>query len=691
MSNKILFFILCVSLLSACSKPDDVPAADNSGADHIRGKVVNVDGQPEAGVWVIAQTGDLPTEYRKMVVTNDDGEFVLPEMPQATYSVWARGYGLADSKKQPAKVGDSLSIEVRDAKDAMEAAKIYPATYWMTMLEGPPTEAVVASEYPYPSKEVWLGQFKLNCIYCHQFGSAPTRLPAVALYDYGLQKAGTMDDVAVQLDRDILMGVLDNWAKKMAAGETPKASPPRPEGIERNFVITQWNWGEKYSYSHDEIATDRRNPHLYPDGPIYGVDIGNDHLLILDPVTHSADQVDLPTYEHAVPWCKQDYKPLGSDEIYPYAAKLLGCPNEGIHTQHLGAYQNPVNPHNPMLDDTGKVWMTMQVRRQWGEDLPEFCKESPVIAENFHHRQLGYYDTKTGETVQVDTCFGTHHLQFDDQGVLWTSGDSHVIGWLDTNIYDPEDPASLEAAQGWSEGKVDTDGDGEADKAIIGFRYGLIPNDSDGSVWIGMTTGGLYPADGPGYLLRYDPKTDTHEAYQPPEPGYGPRGVEVDSEGMIWSPLAGSGHLARFDRSKCKQTWGAGDQCPEGWTLWKTPGPTFEGADPSKNDGSNDMHYYVWVDRFDTLGMGADTVIFNGTNSDSLIAFRPDTEEFTVIRIPYPLITYTRGLDGRIDDKDAGWKGRGLWYTNGLDPVFMSESGHGYVGHVQLRPDPLAH
>ena len=80
----------------------------------------------------------------------------------------------------------------------------------------------------------------------------------------------------------------------------------------------------------------------------------------------------------------------------------------------------------------------------------------------------------------------------------------------------------------------------------------------------------------------------------------------------------------------------------------------------------------------------------NGTGSDSLLAFNQSTETFTVIRIPYPLNTYTRGLDGRIDDASAGWKGRGLWFTNGTDPVLHSEIPRSFVGKVQVRPDPLA-
>ena len=159
----------------------------------------------------------------------------------------------------------------------------------------------------------------------------------------------------------------------------------------------------------------------------------------------------------------------------------------------------------------------------------------------------------------------------------------------------------------------------------------------------------------------------------------------------MWVALGGSGHLARFDRSKCEQTWGDGDQCAAGWTLYRSPGPLITTTDNPADERGADFHYYLFVDQFNTLGMGHDTVILNGTGSDSLLAFDPVAETFTVIRIPYPLNTYTRGLDGRIDDADAGWKGRGLWFTNGLDPMIHSEIAQSFAGKVQVRPDPLAH
>src|SRR5262252_4034500 len=68
-------------------------AIDN---DDIGGVVTGPNG-PEAGVWVIAETSDLPTKFAKMVVTDDQGRYVIPDLPSANYQVWVRGYGLVDS------------------------------------------------------------------------------------------------------------------------------------------------------------------------------------------------------------------------------------------------------------------------------------------------------------------------------------------------------------------------------------------------------------------------------------------------------------------------------------------------------------------------------------------------------------------------------------------------------------------
>ena len=106
-----------------------------------------------------------------------------------------------------------------------------------------------------------------------------------------------------------------------------------------------------------------------------------------------------------------------------------------------------------------------------------------------------------------------------------------------------------------------------------------------------------------------------------------------------------------------------------------------------------DFHYYSWVDQYNTLGMGENVPIANGSTSDSLLALDPESEEWVVLRVPYPMAFYSRGLDGRIDDPNAGWKGRGLWANYGSNYIWHTEGGKGTkskIVHFQLRPDPLA-
>ena len=93
----------------------------------------------------------------------------------------------------------------------------------------------------------------------------------------------------------------------------------------------------------------------------------------------------------------------------------------------------------------------------------------------------------------------------------------------------------------------------------------------------------------------------------------------------------------------------------------------------------------------DAAGLGAGTVFLTGANSDAIIVFDRTTERFSVLRVPYPLVMYQRGVDARIDDRDAGWKGRGLWVNDSNDPARFIEHGRGVVSQLQLRPHPLAY
>ena len=185
------------------------------------------------------------------------------------------------------------------------------------------------------------------------------------------------------------------------------------------------------------------------------------------------------------------------------------------------------------------------------------------------------------------------------------------------------------------------------------------------------------------------------EMYQvsTPDVGFGPRGIDIDRDGIIWTALSGSGHLASFDRRKCKVLNGpetrSGTHCPEGWTLYQVPGPNLKGTDVRA-----DFQYYNWVDQFNTLGLGDNIPIATGSGSDSMLALVPQTGQWVTLRVPYPLGFFSRGVDGRIDDATAGWKGRGLWANYGTNYPWHTEGGKGTKSklvHFQLRPDPLAH
>jgi hypothetical protein len=207
---------------------------------------------------------------------------------------------------------------------------------------------------------------------------------------------------------------------------------------------------------------------------------------------------------------------------------------------------------------------------------------------------------------------------------------------------------------------------------------------------------GFSRVDQPGYILRLTPgsnpsETALTEIYLPPEGGYGSRGIDIDLNGVVWTVLS-SGHLASFERNKCKgplngPTATTGKHCPEGWTMYRFPGPQFKGV---TEQGSADHAYYLWVDRYNTLGLGPNVPVASTNGGESLLALV--NGKFVNLRVPYPLGFFTKNMDGRIDDADAGWKGRGLWTTSGTRTNFHNEGGtrnRPKVYKLQVRPDPL--
>jgi hypothetical protein len=670
--------------------------------DDIAGTVTSLRG-PEAGVWVIAETTDLPTKFRKIVVTDDRGQYLLPDLPlKATYAIWVRGYGLVDSAKTRSSPGRTQNLTAVVAPNARAAAQYYPANYWYSLIDIPAEKEFPGTgpqgngiDTEMSTQHHWINQIKANCNVCHQIGNLATREIPKALGTFTSsidawdrrvqvgQDGQGMSNAVSALGRRRGLEMFASWTDRIASGEVPPA-PPRPQGRERNLVLTMWDWGGPATFAHDELTTDKRNPTANANGLIYGVDWGNDAFLMIEPSEHTATELRIPVLDPKTPAGKAQSMPFPS----PYwGGKLY--------------WYDPAIANHAAMDSKGRVWMSARFRVP--ENQPGFCATHPSAAlapQPRSFRQVQFFDPATRRFKQVNTCFDTHHVQFasDKDETLYGNGVfSGAIGWVKTRVL--EETGDEAAAQGWCRGYFDINQDGKVDPAVdrqipVGVIYSVIPHPSDGSVW------GASPGPMPGKIIRIDPRTCVGEAYEPPfnNPavnltGYTPRGIDVDSNGVIWTALAGSGHLASFDRRKCKVLAGpaatSGQHCPEGWTLYPVPGPRFKGV---RGDIATDFQYYNFIDRFNTLGLGENRPLANGTTSDSLLALQPDGT-WLVLRVPYPLGFFSRGMDGRIDDPKAGWKGRAIYADYGPNAVWHVEGGLGTRSAVvkfQIRPDPLA-
>ncbi len=740
-----LFAILAVVVAASlvASRPlaennSGTPSSISIGTNDIGGTVRGAKG-PEAGVWVIAETKDLGTRFAKIVVSDEQGRFLIPDLPKATYQVWVRGYGLVDSKKVISGPGHVLDLEALVAPNRAAAAQYYPAIYWFSLLRPPdaslfPGEGRNGNGIPseFKTREQWLNTIKTNgCGNCHQIGNYATRMISPSLGHFSSELAawarrlqsGPGGTSMVRTMGRLLtpdgghLAALADWTERIKNGELPQVSPERPKGIERNLVLTIRDWLDPKHYVHDLIATDKRDPTVNANGPLYGAtELSSNTMPVLDPQLNKKWQIDMPVRDPDTP---------SSAEANPVFAASPYFGSEQI-------WDSKVNAHSPAMDAQGRIYFTAQLRPP--NSIPSYCgKESPLRSAELYplttrhegfsqnSRQVTVYDPKTKRFTFIDTCFGTQHLNFaeDANDTLWfsnnTQGHDAVVGWVNTRRFWQTGDAAQ--SQGWTALIVDTNGNGKRDtdynepgkpadpskdtRVPFGL-YGVSWSPLDGSIW-----GSSLPH--PGYILRIDPgpnppDTALAEVYKVPPPGYGIRGMDIDRNGVVWVPLD-SGHIGSFDRRKCKGPLNGpgaekGDKCPEGWTFYPLPGPPLQG-----DKGAAENPYYVWVDQHNVLGLGANTPIATGNQSDSLHALV--NGHIIELRVPYPMGFFAKQIDGRIDDPAGGWQRRALWVSSGnrtpfhiegidarapgapgADPSTLSSP---LVVEFQLRPNPLAH
>ena len=516
------------------------------GAGEIGGVVTSAKG-PEAGVWVIAETSDLPTKYRKIVVTDDLGRYMIPDLPKANYKVWVRGYGLVDSQPVSAAPGKTLALSAVVAPDARSAAQYYPADYWYSLMQLPPKSAFpmvitpkqgIAGMRPQRPATItesqWVYFLKRGCGSCHEQGNKFTREIPAALGHFDSssaawerriasgQEAETMVSRVGLLGYDRTIAMFSDWTDRVAAGELPPV-PARPAGVERNVVITLWDFGTLKSFVHDLISTDKRNPTENAYGPLIATEWAAGTIDGVDPVENTKFSIKIPAPQSATNYIQAH--PPKMVQPSPYWGSEI-------------VFDNTLNEEGAERDSKGRVWFIMDDKK----DTPAFCKKGSnnPFAKNYpieaDWRDIEYYDSKAGTFGTVQTCFGGSHQVFDndkDETLYVSAGDNHPnnirfgIGWVKTRVWDHTHDS--EKSQGWCPAVTDYNGDGKIgpytrtgepldpklDRLFPSYAYGLSVSPVDHSVWYAS----MEPE--PGLIVRMTPgsnppETCRTEVYEPP-------------------------------------------------------------------------------------------------------------------------------------------------------------------------------
>ena len=321
----VFLAVLGVGLLLVSRSP--MSAHQAGGAipidnDDLGGVVTGPKG-PEAGVWVIAETSDLPTKFVKIVVTDDRGRYLIPDLPKANYNVWVRGYGLVDSPKTQTVRRQDREPHRRAGAESARRRSVLPGRLLVLADEGARQERVsrapvipaTGSRRRMQTPGAVAAQRSSRAAAPRAIRSAPramreipkalgTFASSVAAWDRRIQSGQAGRQMSAGLNkfgRRRALEMFADWTDRIAAGEVPPA-PPRPRGIERNIVITQWDWADPKSYLHDSVSTDRRNPRLNPYGPIYGaLELSSDYVPVLDPVKHTVSRIPLSVRDPNTP------------------------------------------------------------------------------------------------------------------------------------------------------------------------------------------------------------------------------------------------------------------------------------------------------------------------------------------------------------------------------------------------------
>ena len=379
-----------------------------------------------------------------------------------------------------------------------------------------------------------------------------------------------------------------DWTDRIAAGEVPPA-PPRPQGIERNVVITEWDWADPKAYLHDVVSTDRRNPTLNANGPIYGVARAERRL---PAGARSGDA----TRSSQVPLTVRDPNTPPTPPADAAAVAVLGRRGD------LDEQEQRPQP------DARRARAASGSRRRSGRrTIPTFCKAGsshpsaklfpmqrvrppardvrPEDEEAHAHQHLLRHappDVRRGReqhAVDERRRAGGRLAQHEDVRRDAATKRSRRAGRRSSST--PTATASATRTSSRISRSI------RRRTSASAARFYAVAPAPDGSVWGSVL--GFPGRDRPARRRarirprRRSPKSTSRRSNNPKAPvqGFSPRGMDVDRNGVVWAALA-SGHLASFDRRKCKGPLNGptatGQHCPEGWTLYTEPLPQFKGV-----------------------------------------------------------------------------------------------------------------
>ena len=393
--------LLGVALFCCCRRPPP----GRSGAPHARpgdlGGIVASANGPEAGVWVIAETNDLPTKFAKIVVTDDRGRYVLPDLPKANYSVWVRGYGLIDSPRVESAPGKLLDLKAVVALTPAAAADYYPAIYWYSMLKIPEKSDFSAAGGKgienVKTQAEWLNLVKTNgCVTCHQMGNKATRTipkdfahikPSTEAWSTRILSGQAMTQMATALgriDAPVALSVvrrLDRSHRGRRAARLAAAAPARRGAQHRHHVV---------GLEPPHRVHARRNFHrqAQSDGQREWTALRHarrEHGL------HSGPRPGAPHGDRSeAPGARSEYAVV--QRLALVAVSLLGVDADlGQPDQHA---QPDVRREGPCLVHRARASAANPAFCRKGSDHPS-AKAFPVERSNRH---LSMYDPKTGPT-----------------------------------------------------------------------------------------------------------------------------------------------------------------------------------------------------------------------------------------------------------------------------------------------------